>query len=366
MLKKEFDEEDIIKLESLLRIKPTLKVPAFPEELFYSTIEKYETYKKDKIILYSYLKVAATVFIIFTTSFLYIKYDLLKKVENFRVQHLSEIQKPTDQSEVIGIIVFVKGRVEIKDEKNNTTSLAYIGNTINENSVITTNSKSFIEVLLEKRIQIRINPDTSIKLTRRNDVWKILQSQGETFHYVKTLTKKEEYYVETPTTIAGVRGTFFKVKTSKDIHEIVVERGKVNVYLKEIHSNTNQIKNLGVINQNTIFIFDEKNQIYEKKDTKNSELSVIFDDMNDHIKIVENETLWEEIKKIPNVVNKNDIEKVYNRRLEIISLKDGRKLQGVVAAQIDEKIILHTTEGIIIININDINYITYTENEQKQ
>lgn len=362
--KKEFNNtEGLDKLESLLRIKPDIKAPEFNEDLYFSSINsKNNNNKKLTFYSYSYLKAAAIYILVFIVILLYIKFDLLNKIESHKLLNITKLEENRNTPVIIGIIVFVKGSVEIKDEKNETLSTAYIGNTINDNSTIITKDNSYIELFIEKKIQLRINENTTIKIKKNDKVWKILQDQGESFHNIKSLMKGEEYLVETPTTIAGVRGTFFKVKNNKDFHEIEVERGKVNVYIKEMNANTNQIKVVDILNNKKIFIYDEKKQIFEKKDTKKSNLSVILDDMNEHIKIIENEALWEEIKKIPNVVNKNDIEKVYNKRLEIISLKDGRKLQGVIAAQVEEKIILHTTEGIILINISDINEITYTDN----
>jgi len=45
--------------------------------------------------------------------------------------------------------------------------------------------------------------------------------------------------------------------------------------------------------------------------------------------------------------------------VEKIHLVDGRILEGVIASQVGNKIILHTTTGIFIVNIDDVKEITF-------
>ncbi len=166
--------------------------------------------------------------------------------------------------------------------------------------------------------------------------------------------------METPTTIAGVRGTFFKVRNQNHFQEIEVSKGKVVVFLKEkSQQNIVQIKQFEILTKNNYFYFDQKNKKIEKKYAKNLELDVIYNQMIKNLKEINEKELWEEIKKIPNTNNKKDIEKVYNKRVEIIRLKDGRILEGVIASQLNNQVILHTTKGIFVININEIKEILY-------
>ena len=50
---------------------------------------------------------------------------------------------------------------------------------------------------------------------------------------------------------------------------------------------------------------------------------------------------------------------MYGQSLEKIILKDGRILQGVVASQQGDRLMLHTTSGVVVVRRQDVQEIVY-------
>lgn len=348
-----YDENDIKKIEEILKVKPKIKVPEFNSE-FYFNKQNEPTFLPQKTFYFEdFIKIAASFISGFIIVFLFYQQKFNFETTLWQSQNLTSVKS----KDIIGVVLFIKGKVDLISEDKNQD--VYQGTTITENSTIKTYDKSTIEIVLDKRIQIRIKENTTITLTKSENLWKIFQEQGISYHNVKSLKPKENYYVETPSAIAGVRGTFFYVNNNSDKTEIEVHKGNVIIYTKELESGYIQLKNKGSLTPNNLFLFDKKIKKIEKKVAKKSDLDVLFKEMEENFSIIESEELWENLSKIPTTTNKNDIEKVYNKRVEKIHLVDGRILEGVIASQVGNKIILHTTTGIFIVNLEDIKEITF-------
>ncbi|GIX43322.1 MAG: hypothetical protein KatS3mg129_3055 [Leptospiraceae bacterium] len=351
-------------LEEILKTRPNIKAPYFNPNIYFNKENEPEFHIKKQFNTDSFIKIAATIFFIFTISFLFYEQNIKFDIVNQNKNKLSKANIDNNNQEKIGIILFTKGNAEIiSPNALQTKSKVYPGTILTNHTSIKTYKDSYIEILLEKKAHIRINENTFITLAKNDNILTIHQEKGESYHNIEKLSQEEQYFVETPTTIAGVRGTCFIVKNTQNIEEIYVHNGKVAIYLKEKNANYIQIKNIGILNPNQKYLYNKKNKKIEKKDAKNSEIDVIINEMKEHLTLIENKEIWEEIKKIPNTMNKKEIEKVYNRRIEKIHLYDGRILEGVIASQIKDQVILHTTQGILIINVKEIKEITYETNQ---
>ncbi len=353
------EQEDILKLQNLLRKKPTIKVPEFKDDLYFNKdIEPNFIIESSEKNYKLFIRIAALLLLCIVIPFIYRQNHNIQFYKDHRSIH-NIGEEANSKKDIIGYILLVKGDAYIID-KNNQRFIANSGITIMSDSTVITNKNSSIDLLLQHKVYLKISENTKIVLKLNEKKFHAFQEYGESYHNIKKLEPKEEYIVETPTTIAGVRGTFFKVRNQDYFQEIQVSKGKIVVFLKEkSQQNIVQIKQLDVLTKNDYFYFDQKNKKMEKKYAKNLELDVIYNQMIKNLKEIDEKELWEEIKKIPNTNNKKDIEKVYNKRVEIIKLKDGRILEGVIASQLNNQVILHTTKGIFVININEIKEILY-------
>ena len=91
---------------------------------------------------------------------------------------------------------------------------------------VRTGSGAASVVLLEGEV-MHLEPNTEVTLSEvsENKI-KILQTLGETWHKVTKISGVSTYEVETPNTVATVRGTEFYVNTGED-DDIAVEEGEV-------------------------------------------------------------------------------------------------------------------------------------------
>lgn len=345
------NQKEIEKLENLLKAKVELKIPEWKEDLLFQE-PKYVL--KDQNISSLIYKIAAIVFFIFFIGIYYF-YNSYQRNQSSKKQNVF-----LQENQAIGIVLLAKGENFIIDKTNQKKKI-FTGNLIYPYSKIETENQSKVEILLDKRIHIRIDENTSILINYENLHWEIKQLHGISYHNVMKIHNKENYLVETPTIIAGVRGTFFKVQNQNHRTIIEVLNGIIDIY--KIQKNEEDKKIIiqeDNLKENQSIEFYENKKIL-KKDAKNQKLFVIYNDMNQNLNLFSNE-LWEEVKKIPSTKNEKEIEEVYNKRLEIILLKDGRRMQGIIASQIGNKLILHTTEGIFVVNTEDIKEIIFKEN----
>ena len=65
------------------------------------------------------------------------------------------------------------------------------------------------------------------------------------------------------------------------------------------------------------------------------------------------------MKRLDQVREEHEIKRMYGQSLEKIVLKDGRILQGVVAAQEGDRLMLHTTSGVVVVRRQDVQEILY-------
>jgi hypothetical protein len=121
----------------------------------------------------------------------------------------------------------------VKKATQNSDQFVKIGDIIVEGDTITTGAKSTTDISVGQAGVIRINEKTTIKidslvknesLNTRLDIQK-----GRAFFVFSKLNKDDSCIVKTPTAIAAVRGTSFRVSAEGDSSRIDVVSGKVLV-----------------------------------------------------------------------------------------------------------------------------------------
>jgi hypothetical protein len=103
------------------------------------------------------------------------------------------------------------------------------------NDVITTGDESVCEIQLSNYSLIRLEPNSSIKIERKEETKKgifssIFTSFGEMISKVTKLNKGDEYEVKTDAAHAFIRGTTFKTMVDKNgLSQFSVFEGKIKV-----------------------------------------------------------------------------------------------------------------------------------------
>ncbi len=84
-------------------------------------------------------------------------------------------------------------------------------------------------IAFEDGSELRLDQQTTIMITKESNEMTIMQSAGQTWTRLMAIAGIETYKVQTPTSVATVRGTGFAVNVSDDGAEIIVDDGEVEV-----------------------------------------------------------------------------------------------------------------------------------------
>jgi hypothetical protein len=126
-------------------------------------------------------------------------------------------------------IIFSSGDVKIIRTGLDASVLP--GNTIQEGDRISTGDRSLIVIQISDRDIVRVSSNSILEIrtiSNGSDV-KLYLERGEVISKVSRLEKNESYMVQTPTVIAGVRGTEFSVSASAKEERVAVLKGNVAV-----------------------------------------------------------------------------------------------------------------------------------------
>lgn len=117
-----------------------------------------------------------------------------------------------------------------KKESDQYTELSQDEVKLENGSFIKTDADSYARVFLPDNSMISMDVNTEIQINFEDNKTNIEQLVGKTWHRVQTLTNGEEYKVQTPNTVAAVRGTIFGVGVDNDTtSRVFVEENRVNV-----------------------------------------------------------------------------------------------------------------------------------------
>ncbi len=158
---------------------------------------------------------------------------------------------------------------------------------------VKTDAESYGRIFLPDNSLISLDEKTEVQITFADNKADIQQLVGKTWHRVQSVTKGGEYKVQTPNTIAAVRGTIFGVGVDdKDNSRVFVEESNVDVNKYELQNNNVNIletQNLGI---------DESAEI--KRDTQSFRIirGKLADELKSAFWYRRNKILDEEYNKI--------------------------------------------------------------------
>jgi hypothetical protein len=200
---------------------------------------------------------------------------------------------------------------------------------------------------------MQIQGEAEIRLLSLNRRIALEQKKGSTYHSVVPSTNRQEYSIQTPTAIASVRGTRFAVENGETGTVVRVTEGSVEATDIKTDEPLSVILSTG---EETEITADIKN--IEKKRANTTVDLVIYNEL-DRQRDLWNPEVLKQVEGMHATADEGQIEKIYSRPLEILYMTDGRVLKGVVAAQVDRTLILHTTEGVIAVPIEELQEVRF-------
>ncbi|PKN77743.1 MAG: hypothetical protein CVU48_10615 [Candidatus Cloacimonetes bacterium HGW-Cloacimonetes-1] len=137
--------------------------------------------------------------------------------------------------DAVAYISASKGKVELT--RNTKAQKFKVGDLLQNNDEIRTGGESFAAYkFVDDSANIKVFPNSVVKITAMKSGTKLNKSVAVTKGSVLSKVKKNSgaFQVETPTTVASVRGTGFLTKVSEDqTTMIIVTEGDVIVEIKE-------------------------------------------------------------------------------------------------------------------------------------
>lgn len=138
------------------------------------------------------------------------------------------------KSEEVFILVtkFVLGDVKVKSQLGTRALLP--GDGIAVESTIITGNGSLIDIQYANKGVLRLNENTELKVDRlisttEKDDTSVTMRKGKVFVVMSKFKKGSSLKIKTPTAVASVRGTSFRVSADKETSRIDVLSGKIKV-----------------------------------------------------------------------------------------------------------------------------------------
>ena len=246
----------------------------------------------------------------------------------------------------------------------------FAGRRVDEEDTLVTGDDSLADIALSDRSILRLRANSALrldslrKLKEGESQTRLSLKRGDMLNYVNKSRRGDEYRVTTPTSIASVRGTSFGVKSSKDGgSEVLVSEGMVAV--KSLTGNDSEM-------------IAEKGDLIKIPPPAKKAAPGKIQDQN---AAAEREREYEELKnllaelgpgvvqrleKAKNIKTEDDLQKHFGANLEIVELKDGRKLRGVTAAMKGDRLVFHTMNSVEIVNTSDIERVVIIKQLQAE
>jgi len=304
-----------------------------------------------------------------------------------------------ENKELTGKFTFLKGQVYLNDAKSK------MGATIKSNDTITVKGKSSAVIQFSDSALITLKSNTVLKVNNllRTKTGKpivdLLQVKGTSFN--KIVPGKAKYSLRTPTVVAGVRGTSFKLTITKSKKvQIQLLRGKVaiapvgkaaeksestileanqkisaseNGITKSVKLSKIERKELSTLNEIKVLPKEKLSKVNTKSNEKQNEEVVPAKVSKAVYKMLEDEAATEkvitkELKKaginIKEEVTKDKVKKKKEKltlselrkkygKISRVTTKDGRTYVGVFK-QAGKKMSVRTVTKKVYIKVNNI------------
>ncbi|TGL48975.1 iron dicitrate transport regulator FecR [Leptospira wolffii] len=250
-------------------------------------------------------------------------------------------------------VVFVIG--DVKTHKDAPTQL-HLGDILSEGDRIVTGKGGAVDIGLTDSSVIRLkeNSELILKGLRQTDSSQVRLSlvSGKILNLVEKEKKNSNYFVDTPTVVAAVRGTSFEVNASSTESSVFVVEGSVEV-TPLVRDKAQKVLNGGGL----IVVTTDESQVSEDAARTKKSLPE-YGEMRKNLGGLDKEVL-ETTQNLKTAKTEQELEELYDKSIERIIMKDGRELRGVVVSQKKGKLIVQTLKGSYILDENSVDKIVY-------
>ena len=255
--------------------------------------------------------------------------------------------------------VFVQGKVMYLKPGSVEPEALFSGTVLEEGTRIQTGADARADLAFSKGSIIRINSDSELvvenmRLIGGSRKVGLSLENGSVLNAVDRLTAQEDYTVTTPTAIAGVRGTAFRIETDGKDTRIICDEGSIAV---QSRSSRKQGERPVVLKaRQRVEIQPEVPEVTVESAPGDPGADRNLSELRENLKSFDPEIVTATLE-LEEVKTEADIERIYQRDLETIILKDGRNLRGIVASQLGNRLIIQTASGQLVIPLEQVKEI---------
>ena len=206
-----------------------------------------------------------------------------------------------------------------------------------------------LDMMASNGVILRIYPSSTVKIEESQGQLHLRQEQGT---LLAEVLKKEggkaelpRLKISTPHTDVLVTGTIFQVTVTEDETELYLDQGTLS--MAETRIPPGNVARKGT---------DSALEVSPPALTP--ETATELDELRNSTDLLARKWI-PEMKRLDQVREEKEISQMYGQSLEKIILKDGRILQGVVAAQEGDRLMLHTTSGVVVVRRSNVQEIVY-------
>lgn len=258
-----------------------------------------------------------------------------------------EQTRAENYSEGFAAVAELKGSANIV--KGDLNKPLYKGDSIPTGWTLLT-STGTVDLVLPDQSAVRVLADSAVRFDSLGGHTVLYQLSGRSLHAVAKQQKAGNYRIISDTGTVAVRGTRFYVFTGEKMLEVAVTHGEVSMINPDFDEGIRVKENeAGRLQQDS------------RPETADVEKYRQYTAQIEEVVMLGKEysELLEEIGKLSELKEEKDFEQVYRKPPEVIILRDGRELRGVVASQAGNRLILHTTSGIVAVMREDVIEIRY-------
>ena len=246
---------------------------------------------------------------------------ILVGIGTYSVVRNKQIQPLTAKEDTSVLLYVENGDVSYKTEEMNGFQKATSSPTLISNNTLVYTGLGSASILFPNNSSVSLDQYTELKVTYVDKKVTLFQTLGVTYHRVEALVTGATYEVETPGTVASVRGTKFAVKYDKKTKEtkVAVTESKVQVSIftpLSFGSSTKQIEGTLLLEEGKTARMKEERQSTEKV------IDVVETGKDEEMKV------WVEANKKRDAVIdtlRAEIEDKQDARIELKSMLRGEK-----------------------------------------
>lgn len=133
-----------------------------------------------------------------------------------------------EEGEFIGKITLILGKVYVKSSLDSSWSIAKLNSNVSQNTILKTAKRSRAEISVNSSQIIRIGENTVTQITKELNRVQVKSDRGKTWLNV-ILFGDQDFIIKTPTAVAAIRGTVYRVNCDSSSSMFRVYEGTVAV-----------------------------------------------------------------------------------------------------------------------------------------